>query len=375
MSRIFISYRRADTEGYVGRLYDHLTQHFSRDDIFMDVDVIKPGQDFVSEIENAVASCEVCIVVIGKSWLSIADEKGVRRLDNWNDFVRLEIATALKMNKLVIPVLVERAKMPQPNQLPDDMTDLARRNAIEISHERFQYDVHRLIEAVQQVIAQQVPQTAMLQPATSIQRLLGDPKKIGEKYQKLKAMREQVINLTESPLYEYRAQHNHFPVLGEGNPDARILFVGESPGSYEVKQGRPFCGPSGDVLEEMLDSIGLTRNDVYVTNIVKDHPPGSRDPTREEIAHYAPFLNREIQIIQPEVIAPLGRFAMEYILRKFELTEKQQKISELHGKLLAAQADYGVIRIVPLYHPAVVLYRPSDKSILQQDFKKLSYFV
>src|SRR5512145_3125697 len=105
MSRIFINYRRQDSEGYVGRLYDHLVQHFEPGDVFMDVDDIAPGADFVQVLEEAVAGCDVCIVVIGPAWSAAADDSGQRRLDQWDDFVRIEIATALKQNKLVIPVL------------------------------------------------------------------------------------------------------------------------------------------------------------------------------------------------------------------------------------------------------------------------------
>src|SRR5579864_3022816 len=105
MNRIFINYRRQDSEGYVGRLYDSLAQHFERDDLFMDVGSIKPGEDFVAALEEAVATCDVFLAVIGPQWSSVTDDSGHRRLDNWNDFVRIEIASALKQRKLVIPVL------------------------------------------------------------------------------------------------------------------------------------------------------------------------------------------------------------------------------------------------------------------------------
>jgi hypothetical protein len=141
MSRIFINYRRQDSEGYVGRL-DRLSQHFERDDIFMDVDSISPGADFVKTLENAVAACDVFIAVIGPQWSDIADDAGSRRLDQWNDFVRIEIASALKQDKLLIPVLVGRSQMPSADELPDELKDLAHRNAIELSHQR-SYDADR----------------------------------------------------------------------------------------------------------------------------------------------------------------------------------------------------------------------------------------
>src|SRR5215213_46097 len=117
MSRIFINYRRQDSEGYVGRLYDTLCQSFQRDGIFRDIDSIKPGVDFVQTIEEAVANCDVFLSIIGPQWSAVTDEAGNRRLEQWNDFVRIEIASALKQNKLVIPVLVGRAKMPGPTEL------------------------------------------------------------------------------------------------------------------------------------------------------------------------------------------------------------------------------------------------------------------
>ena len=148
MTRIFISYRRVDSEGYVGRLYDQLLQHFDKGDLFLDVGTIKPGEDFVAAIERTVATCDALIAVIGPQWLNVRDQNGYRRLDNPTDYVRLEIATALKRNILVIPVLVARATMPKQNDLPADIADLSRRNAVELSHDRFSYDVERIAHAI-----------------------------------------------------------------------------------------------------------------------------------------------------------------------------------------------------------------------------------
>lgn len=146
--RIFISYRREDSAGYTGRLFDHLAAHFGEDKIFMDIDTIKPGQDFVEAIETAISQCAALVAVIGKQWFSITDEEGQRRLENPYDFVRLEISQALERNILVVPVLVENTKMPRPDELPNDLKKLARRSALPISHERFRYDVGRLIEVL-----------------------------------------------------------------------------------------------------------------------------------------------------------------------------------------------------------------------------------
>ena len=108
MTRIFINYRRQDSEGHVGRLYDHLTRHFAPDNIFMDVSSIEPGEDFVEVLEEAVAGCDVFLAVIGPQWATITDADGNRRLEQSDDFVRLEIASALRQDKLVIPVLVNQ---------------------------------------------------------------------------------------------------------------------------------------------------------------------------------------------------------------------------------------------------------------------------
>jgi hypothetical protein len=137
--QIFISYRREDSSASAGRLYDRLLACLPKNQIFIDVD-LDPGIDFFQAIEASVGSCDVLIAVIGKRWLLSPDEGGKRRLDNLEDFVRLEIATALERNIRVIPVLVDAASMPRSNDLPDDLKLLARRNALELSHNRFNAD-------------------------------------------------------------------------------------------------------------------------------------------------------------------------------------------------------------------------------------------
>ncbi len=150
MTRIFISYRRDDSAGYAGRLFDRLSDRFGRDQIFMDIDTIEPGLDFVEVIEQAVGSCEVLIALLGRHWLSAADAAGQRRLDNPEDFVRLEIKAALERNIRVIPVLVDGAAMPRSADLP---ADLARRNAVELRHSRFHADVDHLIGVLEKIFS------------------------------------------------------------------------------------------------------------------------------------------------------------------------------------------------------------------------------
>ncbi len=194
-----------------------------------------------------------------------------------------------------------------------------------------------------------------------------------EKYELLKKIRDELINLKESPLYEGRIKNKVFPVIGEGNHDAEIMFIGEAPGRNEAATGRPFCGAAGQVLTELLESIGLNRKDVYITNIVKDRPPDNRDPLPEEIKIYRPFLDRQIEIIKPKIIVTLGRYSMAYILEKFGLENepfvsaqgKLKSISQIHGKVF----DKDGVKIIPLYHPAVALYQNNLKKTLFKDFE------
>jgi len=144
MARIFISYRRVDSQAYVGRLYDRLSKRFGRKNVFMDIDTINPGADFGDVIEKAVSSCDALLVVIGEQWLRITDDSGQRRLDNPRDYVRLEITTALERDIRVIPVLVGGASMPSFSDLPEPLNRLARLNALQIGP-HFHPDVNRLL--------------------------------------------------------------------------------------------------------------------------------------------------------------------------------------------------------------------------------------
>lgn len=193
--------------------------------------------------------------------------------------------------------------------------------------------------------------------------------------EEMKKIRDEILNLKESPLYAERVKNKYYPVIGQGSHDAKVLFIGEAPGQNEAKTSIPFCGTAGKILDELLQSIGMPRESVYITNIVKDRPPGNRDPIPEEIKIYAPFLDRQIEIIKPKVIVTLGRFSMAYIMQNFGLAEELDSISRIHGKVFDAKASYGDIKIIPLYHPAVAIYNPATKDDLKKDFlivKKLA---
>ena len=154
MSAIFLSYRRDDTSGYAGRLFDNLAQRFGRERVFMDIETLEPGMDFVAGIERAIESCGAVIAMIGPSWIKAKDSDGHRRLDNPNDFIRLEITTALTRGVRVIPVLVQNAGVPPEQELPEPLRPLCRLQACELSDNRWEFDVRRLADVLEPLIAQ-----------------------------------------------------------------------------------------------------------------------------------------------------------------------------------------------------------------------------
>lgn len=151
-------------------------------------------------------------------------------------------------------------------------------------------------------------------------------------------------------------------VFGEGNPDSKVYFIGEAPGYFEDQQGRPFVGQAGKLLEKLLESIGLKRQDVYISNIVRFRPPENRDPTDEEIAAFKPYVDQEIKIIDPEVIVTLGRFSMNKFL-------PGTKISQIHGQARTVDWAGKKITVLPMYHPAAALRAGAVMDQLTEDFK------
>jgi uracil-DNA glycosylase family 4 len=192
------------------------------------------------------------------------------------------------------------------------------------------------------------------------------------KTEQMRAIRDEIMDLKKSPLYKERIENEAFPVIGTGDHDADIMFIGEAPGKNEAKTGKPFCGASGRILDELLAHIGVDREKVYITNVVKDRPTNNRDPKPEEIEIYAPFLDRQINIIQPKIIATLGRFSMKYIMTKFGLEDQLDTIGNLHGKIFEAKTEFGAgVKIIPLYHPAVSIYNRTTLPDLKKDFELL----
>ncbi|MFH1161668.1 MAG: uracil-DNA glycosylase [Candidatus Jorgensenbacteria bacterium] len=174
------------------------------------------------------------------------------------------------------------------------------------------------------------------------------------KTESLHALEDELARDEELPLRESNL------VFGEGSPDAAVMFIGEAPGFYENQLKRPFVGRAGQLLDKLILGLGWKREDVYITNIVKRRPPENRDPSPQEIAAYAPYLARQIDIIAPKVIAPLGRFAMNYFL-------PEAKISRDQGKLFRVGNNY----IYPLFHTAAALRSTQTLKELTEAFQKL----
>lgn len=188
-----------------------------------------------------------------------------------------------------------------------------------------------------------------------------------EQQKKLQEVREAVLKCQKCSLAQTRTN----PVVGEGSFNAKIMFIGEAPGFNEDKEGRPFCGQAGKILDELLESVEIPREDVYITNILKCRPPENRDPQQEEILACTPYLEKQIEILNPRVICPLGRYSMKFIFEKYGLKDQLEPISKIHGKVFVVKNLFQEIKIIPFYHPAVATYNPNMKSVLLEDFQIL----
>jgi len=152
-----------------------------------------------------------------------------------------------------------------------------------------------------------------------------------------------------------------YPVFGEGDVESKVVFIGEAPGYYEDQIGKPFVGRAGRLLDNLLDEIGLSRDSVYIANVLKCRPPGNRDPLPEEIDACKPYLMEQLKIIQPLIICTLGKFALVSIYNK------SASITALHGRLIQMEK----FNIFPLYHPAAALHQPMLLDSIKEDFAKL----
>jgi DNA polymerase len=177
----------------------------------------------------------------------------------------------------------------------------------------------------------------------------------------LREYAEQTAECTKCALATGRTQ----VVFGSGNPNAELMFVGEAPGFHEDQQGVPFVGQAGKLLERLLDGIGLTRADVYIANVLKCRPPGNRDPLPEEIASCEPHLFRQIELIEPTLVATLGNFATKL------LSGRPAGITRVHGHEQEVTLGARRVTLYPIYHPAAALYTPSMLKVLEEDFARI----
>jgi len=190
-----------------------------------------------------------------------------------------------------------------------------------------------------------------------------------EKIEKeLGKIKDEVLNCKKCSLYKTRT----YPVIGQGSHQAKIIFCGEAPGASEDRTGYPFCGAAGKILDELLESVGIKRKEIYICNILKCRPPGNRNPKPEEIKVCVLYLERQIEIIKSKVICALGNYSTAFIMEKYGLKEQIQGISKIHGNVFETKKG---IKIIPFYHPAVATYNPNMKETLKKDFQILKNLV
>jgi DNA polymerase len=182
-----------------------------------------------------------------------------------------------------------------------------------------------------------------------------------DRVSRLELLKDEASACTRCRLSEGRTQ----VVFGVGNPDAELMFVGEAPGFHEDKQGYPFVGQAGKLLDKLLAGIGLTRSDVYIANVLKCRPPGNRDPQPDEIELCEGYLFRQIEAIEPKLVATLGNFATKL------LSGKQLGITRVHGQEQEVTLGGRQVLLYPLYHPAAALYTPRMLQVLEEDFARI----
>lgn len=187
-----------------------------------------------------------------------------------------------------------------------------------------------------------------------------------DKSVQLEQIKQKILSEMKCPLKD--AARNL--VFGKGNSDASILFIGEAPGEKEDELGIPFVGSAGKELDKLLRSINLTLDDVYIANILKYRPPNNRDPSVEEIYRHTPYLIEQIKIIKPKIICTLGNYSTKFVLASFNIPgmKRIDGIAKIHGKVHHVQIGDMDFIVIPLYHPAAMLYNPILRTTLQQDF-------
>jgi len=193
------------------------------------------------------------------------------------------------------------------------------------------------------------------------------------KEKELLKIEEIIINAKNSPLYLYRVKNNFETVVGEGNSEAKVMFIAEAPGINEAKTGRHFQGAAGKIFDQLLNLINLKREDIYITNIVKDKLPENRDPSDEEINFYGPFLIRQIKTIQPEIIVTVGRFSSNFLLKRCK--QEIQGMNKIHGRVSPIKCSYGECKLIPVFHTAAALYNQNLLETMKKDFLEIEKLI
>ncbi len=196
---------------------------------------------------------------------------------------------------------------------------------------------------------------------------------MNENYSKLELLKNKLLNELDCPLKDNSTNL----VFGKGNPNAQIMFIGEAPGEKEDLSGVPFVGRAGKELDKLLSKINLSIDEVYIANILKYRPPKNRDPKPDEIIKHTPYLIEQIKIIKPKVISTLGNYSTKFILSNFNYNEmkKVEGIQNLHGIKHNMNINGIETIIVPLYHPAAMLYRPKLREDAEEDFKTIAKII
>ena len=186
------------------------------------------------------------------------------------------------------------------------------------------------------------------------------------KEEMMEEIEKEVKNCKKCDLYKERKN----VVFGDGNLDTKIIFIGEAPGKNEDETGIPFCGKAGKILDRLLKSISVKRENVYITSVLKCKPPKNRKPKKIEIENCGIYLKRQIEIINPEIICCLGDISLKFILKNFSIDEKD-KITKLHGKIIKADNK----KIFTTFHPAYAIYNPKVIKLMEKDFRKLKELI
>jgi TIR domain/PAN domain len=263
MARIFINYRRDDTQGFAGRLFDHLALKYSRRELFMDVDAMQPGLDFAKQLDAQVAQCQVLLAVIGPHWLDARDQAGRRRLDSDKDYVRVELASALKRDIAVIPVLVDGAVMPSEDVLPGDLKPLARRHALELRHTRFDADADAIAHALQSVVPSRRVPWMLVGAGVAVAAVVA----IAVLWPKLMARpaAQQPVVAAVKP-----APVNPLLAAPPVAPPAATAAKNSAPALASAAPGRTFGLPAGVKLGQVLGGVALRGSLYRVTDIPAD---------------------------------------------------------------------------------------------------------